>query len=388
MKKKGLLLTVGATLAMGAIAGFGLKANDGAIAAKAGSAQTRTFYLDCSGFDGFDSASLEPVVFQTWNGSNDLYYSCTWVADNYWYITIDVESSWTGYKFMKAASVAEDHLSVTWPYYQQVWQSLPSDNYYYSVTGETTGSWSAPETEVTISGTHSDESVINETITEYKFDGSGLQTYSRTLSFQQGDVFTASNGTVTADFTKLRSYNGQSANEKGNVVNNGDNKIKVVTPGTYELYVNVVTGSSWLQLNSQSEIEDFASRFLNAMRDDAVCGSTEAQQREYNQSKIDTVWSTWKNEFEKNITSGAQELFTTNNANADVADAATLYAHIVKRYGGSYAWSHVPTPASKIEIYPETTNNNTQNVLVISAIAIAAATVAGGYFFLRRRKEN
>ena len=221
-------------------------------------------------------------------------------------------------------------------------------------------------------------------------DSGKIDFYSTTIEFEEGDEFKVSNVSYDSfyGYDTLREYGGLSAKEKGHVSGKDASNITVVVGGTYEVYADTHEAKQiWVQIDSQSEIEDFSSRFLTAMRANAVCGNTEERHNDNNKAGIDTVWSTWKDEFEGSLTDGAKEKFLTTNANKDVSDAAKLYKQIVTRYGESYKWDDVPT-SSNVVVNPINNDSNDSMTIAIVAVSAISLIAIGSFFFVRKRKES
>ena len=389
MKFKKALPIFGLVTMLGLGVGVGLASGQKPVA-EVKAETPKTFYLDCTGhdWDTYDS-----ICLHLWGSTpGDKYYQATCVGDNYWYVTIPDISGFSGAEFYKCNSVAADHNSATNLYNKQSWLTFPSNNYYYTVVSDSYGdddkNWSAPVTSVSVTGTHFDDSPISQNLSLYKFDGSGLQGYTMSLSLQDGDVFTASNGTASCGFDDLRSYGGLSANEKGLVVDDGNGNIEVVHGGTFEFYMNVVTGSAWLQPDSASEAEAWAKQFVLGI---GCNGSSKPANWDRYASNSGTYsWSL-------NLTDGAKYLFVTAEASNDdsapyLQQAAFIHDMCVRKYDNCNVFMSYSggSRSGNLRVVPstvETTSNNSTLIVVISA-SIVAVIAVGGYFFFRKRRQD
>ena len=372
MKIKKILLAAGLMLGLGVGAVAGIASARPSIEAKA--TTEKTFYLDCTNhdYDTYDSICLH--LWGTTPG--DKYYQASQAGDNYWSVTIPDIDGFSGAEFYKCNSVAEDHNSATNLYYKQSWLSFPSDNYYYSVSqdihseGDDNKNWSAPAAWY-LTGDSS------ATLSASKFDSDGLQFYSTAVTLAENDVIEFTDGTATSGYSDFRTYNGLTAKEKGQVVDNGDGKVKVVTPGTYEIYVNAITGKVWMQSDRATEIKDFAQKFNAAMA--TPCADEDAN----NATAVSAIWGTWKTNFE-NLTEGAKEEFGTSN-DTDVVQARSLYLHCVSRYGLA-AWDDAPSSSN--ELFGNTVKASSPMPIIVIAIASAVILGFGSFVIIRKRKQQ
>lgn len=395
-------MTLGLAAVLGLGAGVGLKA--GQVRETKATGTTR-IYLDMSlrndamTNDNNWSSSNASFKVQTWGTTpGDAFTVAVKAANNYWYADVDLTNV-EGYRFIRYDSTGINEWN------RGKWTSDITVNYFVpsawsgggtgNDSGNTNGTWSKVNTtnwKVTghTGGTWAGDADTNIALSSVKFDGDGLQVYSTSVALEANTLIKFTDGTNWYGYDKLSTYNNQSAREKGYVIKateGDDPNIKVVTGGTYEVYVKPADNSVWMQLDSQSEIVDFSTRFLSAMRNNSVCGSTEARQKEYNKAGIDTVWSTWKNEFENDLTSGARSKLLESNANENVSNAAKLYNHIVGRYGEGYAWSGAPA-SSNVAMNPIINNSNDNAVVVIVAFSALSLLALCGFFFIRKRKES
>ena len=375
MKKKTIVSLIGCSFALAFGAFTGLKLGQNEInEAKATTA--KTFYLDCTGhdYDTYDS-----ICLHLWgNDKGDWYYQASRAGDNYWSVTVPDIDGFAGCEFYKCNYVWEGNRGAENLYNKQSWLTFPSSNFYYTVTQDSHGSndndknWSAP---VAWSLTGDSSATLSST----KFDADGYQYYSESVTLAENAVIEFTNGTLTTGYADLRDVgNGQTAKEKNQVVDDGTGKVKVVFGGTYEIYVNAVTGKVWMQTDRVTEIKHFAQEFNTAMA--TPCADENAN----NQSAVSAIWNTWKGNFEA-LTEGARQEFGTSN-DSDVVQARKLYLHCVSKYGLT-AWTGAPQASNIVNPLAIEANavNTAVIIIVISTISLVGL---GAFFFIKRKKEN
>ena len=139
----------------------------------------------------------------------------------------------------------------------------------------------------------------------------------------------------------------------------------------------------------EMKAEDFASDFLAAMRDNDVCGSTQSRWSDNNYERLtdggdDSVWSTWKDNFEA-LSESVQGYFKTSE-NETIAEARNLYLHIITRYSSIAKWGNGPTTSGAyIGMNAILGDNSTTIATVISVIVIS---IAGVSFLIFRKKKH
>ena len=385
MKFKHVIMTLGLAAVLGLGVGAGLKA--GAVKEAKAEPNVVRKYLDCSGFEDYDTTAANSAAVHTWGDQGDQYTVATKASDNYWYADVDIAGQ-TGFQWLQCETANQTNR------FNWLNNAASIDNNYVKVTGWSAGTYSTIDLanwKVTghTGGTWGEEPAdTNVAVTSVKFDNDGLQVYSVSVTLPANLVFKFTDGTNWYGFGKLSTYNGQSAREKGFVVTTDaeaeDPNIKVVTAGTYEVYIKPAYNTVWMQLNSQSEIVDFSTRFLAAMRADSVCGTTAETQKRDNKTAIDAIWGTWQDEFEDELTSGAKSKFLVSNEDANVSAAASLYLHIVARYGAGYEWEGGPA-ASNVTMAP-ISHNADNTMIIIAAASIISIVAVGAFFFIRKKK--
>ena len=125
-----------------------------------------------------------------------------------------------------------------------------------------------------------------------------------------------------------------------------------------------------------------AEGFLDAMDD--ICGTTEDEWNvDHAGSALNTVWATWKGNFEA-LSETVRGKFATSES-ATVVQAKTLYLHCVARYSLA-AWTGAPS--SSAVLYGTPAQNNNAVVILLVIASIAAISAFGILLFIKRRKEN
>ena len=385
MKKRNIFLTLGLSLALVFGVGVGLSAKSDV--GEANAAGETTFYLDCTGFAEFDNE--QSICLHAYKSAGDVntWVEATKAGDNYWSVSVNV-TGYTGVEWYRCetGNTGNHYNKQSWQgfggtiltYYRVTGWDNPGDNKQWSnlnsswtVVGATSGTWTSQTEDISIA------------LSSSKFSGSGFQYYSTTVSLTEDSVFKIKNSANDYyGFDKLGSYNNQSANEKGLIVNAGepDKNILVKTSGTYEVYVNAYNGDLWIQAASDAEILDFSTRFLAAMG--PKCTDEDAD----NKTAVQSIWTTWKGEFE-GLTEGARSLFGTSS-NATVTRARTLYSHVVKRYGLA-AWTDAPKVVRFVSpidtIFGE---SSSEPVIILVVISLVSVSAVAGVYFIRKRKHN
>ena len=403
MKKirKLLIGLAGLSLSLGAAIGVGLTADKGASEAKADG--DIRLYLDITGFKTWYDQDPVTIKFKTYNDTHEeQLFDTVRVSDYCYYIdiapaTLEEYASGNGYSFARCSADGKTvHNTAGWITYSAGiktccyvtswdygnWSN--SNQYTWTLVGAQNGTWTDdPATQT-----------INYPLT-FRFDADGMAFYNIDIDLDNGAVFKVKNSEGV-----FYGYEYMSSNALGYTYlsGSGDNNITVGNGGgKFEVYFKPLVwldgkpkqGNYWMQVSSTTEIISFSTRFLTAMRNDDVCGNTKARQDDYNKSGIDTIWSTWKNEFDGSLTDGARNKFKEDSSLTNVSDAAKLYLHVVDRYGSSYIWTKASAVSSRVN--PVTSMGTiTSNVTLIIAISLTTLSVVavGGYFFIRRRKED
>ena len=383
MKKRNLIGLFSASFALTFGIIVGAKA-DNALEVKADN--ETTFYLDCTGFAGWDNEQSVCLHAYKSDGNVNDYIEATKVGDNYWYVKKDV-TGYTGVEWYRCNS------GDPWYHYnKQSWLALPSDNFYYEVGGwDDPGDnlqWSEPAV-WSLTGSSS------EVLGSYKFDADGFQYYATSVSLAADDVIEFTNGTLTTGFDHLRDAgNGQTAKEKGLVEDNGAGKVKVVTGGAYDIYVNCITGRVWMQSDAATDAAIWADEFL-------------ADGCETENTGTKAKWGDFEASY-NGLTEGAKDLLRNEEhvehdalVTGSIKLAIQRYDYVLQRYkvnnanNDQYGYkdfigrvgSKITLSPAKIGIAEELLGEN-NSVTVITLVVLTAVAASGLFLLLKKRKEN
>ena len=384
MKIKNIFITLGVCAAMVLGAGASLRTNK-VIKAKADN--ETTFYLDCTGFDGWDNAQSVCLHAYKSDGNVNDWIEATKAGDNYWSVSKDV-TGYTGVEWYRCDSGNTGN-----HYNKQSWLAFPSSNFYYEVKGwDDPGDnkqWSAPAA-WSLTGSSS------ASLSSHKFDADGYQFYATSISLATNAVIQFTNGTKTTGFADLRDVgNGQTAKEKGLVVDDGTGKVKVVKGGSYDIYVNCITGKVWMQSDAATDADHWAEAFLN---DGCTTANTGTKAK----------WEDHKTSFDA-LTEGAKNLLKNEEhvehdvvVSGNVKLAVQRYDYVLQRYGvndanadangykdfmgrvssGKLTLSAITIPYSIVE------NNASNTAIIIVVVSTISLLGLAGFFFIKRKKES
>ena len=180
----------------------------------------------------------------------------------------------------------------------------------------------------------------------------------------------------------------------GTLTDNGGN-ILLRTATTLEIYFKTTASSNriWIQQDSQSEAEVYATAFLAAI----TCTQTSTT---FNINVWNEVSGTASMEYKFNdLTEGAKGKLSTAVASESgnvIQQCAARYDRILGKYGygtaeGQYHdfMNRKPAPLNRgMVLLASITNGSSGNAVAIIAISIVSVAAVGGFFFIRRKKHN
>ena len=387
MKKRKLFLVLGLSFGVAFVAD--LNKSNHANPVKAATA--KTFYLDCTQHD-WDSN--DSICLHLWgNSTGDKYYEAIRDGDNYWHVDVPDIDGFAGAEFYKCNYVDGSHNWADNLYWKQSWLSFPSDNFYYTVLTDEWGNdgdnWSAPVSWSLIGSS-------NAALSSYKFDGDGFQYYATSVALSENDVIQFTNGNKTTGFADLRdANNGQTAKEKGLVEDDGTGKVKVVKTGSYDIYVNCVTGKVWMQSDAATDADLWAQEFVAEDCTDGTNGT---------KAKWGAFESTYNGltEGAKNLLKGEDHVEYNAVVSGNIKLAVQRYDYVLQKYhindanNDQYGYKDFMgrVAAGKISLAPrvfpmsigeEISDSSTMVTLLVT---IALLSVATGYLVIIRRRNN
>lgn len=341
------------------------------------SSSLKRVFLDMSGFKTwYDTDKTVSFQVHSW-GSEERWTSAIKADDYFWYADVDLVNQ-TGYQFVRSSADGQTHHN-----YSSNANPL-SNNYCHINEWNNSSNWKTVSMNWSIKGGSDGESSwgdIDIPFSTSKLDKDGLQIYSQTISFNQGNVFKVNGeNNEWLGFNKCTSYDGESANEKGYITGNGDSNITVTKTGIYEVYVKPYDETIWIQLSSETEANDYGKLFIESM----TCSG---------QGSITAENGTWTNMSTSysHLTSGAKDLLVAaegNETGSYIEQCVTRYDEIIKKYGtidypdfmnrfeeqssGSRALISTPTTEASV---PAT-------VVVVGMVSL---TAVGGFFFIKKK---
>ncbi|MCR5309394.1 MAG: LPXTG cell wall anchor domain-containing protein [Bacilli bacterium] len=385
MKKRNLFVFSGLALGL-TFSMFGLsKVKSDTQAVKADN--ETTFYLDCTGFSGWDDADSVCLHVYKSEGNVNEWIEASKAGDNYWYVSKDV-TGYTGVEWYRCS-----YGNVGNHFNKQSWLALPSESFYYEVA-----SWDDPGDNMQWSNpaVWSLAGSSSVSLNSFKFDGDGFQYYKTSVQLAAGDVIEFTDGTKTSGFADLRDAgNGQTAKEKGLVEDDVNGKVKVVKDGYYDIYVNCKSGKVWMQSDAFTDATHWAEEFIEESCADEING-TKAK------------WGELRDSFD-GLTEGAKGLLKNEEhiANDAVADncikqAVQRYDYVLQRFGvnnannDTYGYEDFMGRVSggKINLSPRMNSisifaeGESSNSIIVTLIIVSLLATGGALLFLRKRKSN
>lgn len=259
----------------------------------------------------------------------------------------------------------------------------------FKILGSTTGTWTAQTQDISIALSYQTGSASTD---------DGATYYSTSVALTAGSVFKPVNLTNNIYYAYSTLEEGEHSAKGVYVADDGtkDHNIKVLTSGTYEIYVKTGTGTVWMQISSIDEANGYAEEFLSTI----VCnegGGTNFNINLWN--KVGEATTSMEYKYE-HLTEGARNLLTGATANKDSSKAyercVARYDRILGKYGyGSSSdkyhdfMGRTPAPqgsALRLSILNNTKATSTAVIVIVSSLATVAAFA--GYFFYKKKKED
>ena len=384
--KKGKLIGL-CGLSFGLVLGLSTFFNAGGKVVEVKADNETTFYLDCTGFNGWDNEQSVCLHAYKSDGNVNDYIEATKVGDNYWRASKDV-TGYTGVEWYRCNS------GDPWNHYnKQSWLPLPSDNIYYEVSGwDDPGDnkqWSNPKPWYLVGDS-------SATLDSSKFDHDGYQFYAESVSLNEDDVIEFSDGSLTTGYADLRdAENGQTAKEKGLVEDDGNGKVRIVKSGSYDIYVNCKTGKVWMQSDAATDADHWAQDFIAEECNLAVDG-TKAKWGDF-ESSFNGLTEGAKDVLKNQIHVDHNAVVTTN-----VEMAVQRYDYVLQTYrvndanNDQYGYKDFMGRVSsgKITLSPSRNPITEQllaendGVVVVTFVLLTAIAGCCAFFLLKKRKEN
>ncbi len=381
MKIKNVFITLGVTAAMGFGAFAGIKANRGEVKSASAATNYKSFYLDCSAFDGWDS---ESICLGTWNGTVNTYTEAKKIAEDYWVVSIDI----TGLSLVEFYRCSPGNTGIRWNKSSYT-EDFASKNLCKITNWDESSTWSSGEvsavlkTEANSWGTGT---AMSET-TNYSEYGYAAQWSLLNYTFIK-DVEVKAVLTINGNDIWLDVDSCGASDLDGIQARKDNNNVEVNVTAAFNLYVKLGSSNEYyFEVLYENEALQFARDFVNAIS--TICENTKNNPVGAAPSAMSTAWANQNTAFSALSANAKTYLQNSDDYDHSELDALEeMYDYIIAKYTGLTNFLGRSSSGTNFGINPIVDDNSNSIVVIIVVASTISLVALGGFFFIKRKKES